>query len=61
MIWKVGFIAGPVTSIFTLGALGFYFFYRIDRKRHEEILVELAKRKSQDQLEGQKSELEFFD
>ena len=53
MIWNVGFIAGPATSIFTLGALGFYFFYRIDRKRHEEILAELAKRKSQDPLEGQ--------
>ena len=53
MIWKVGFIAGPATSIFTLGALGFYFFYRIDRKRHEEILAELAKRKSQEPLEGQ--------
>tara|TARA_A100000164_G_scaffold326760_1_gene312624 strand:- start:158 stop:682 length:525 start_codon:yes stop_codon:yes gene_type:complete len=53
MVWNVGFIAGPATSIFTLGALGFYFFYRIDRKRHEEILEALAKRKSQEQLRGQ--------
>ena len=46
MIWNVGFIAGPGTSIFALAALGFYFFYRIDRKRHEEILADLAKLKS---------------
>ena len=46
MIWNVGFIAGPGTSIFALAALGFYYFYRIDRTRHEEILTELARRKS---------------
>ena len=50
IVWNVGFIAGPATSIFTLSALGFYFFYRIDRNRHEEIPAELAKRKSQQQM-----------
>ena len=49
MIWNVGFIAGPGTSIFALAALGFYYFYRIDRNRHDEILAELANRKSKTQ------------
>lgn len=44
MVWNVGFIAGPATSIFSLAALGFYFFYRISQTRHEEILAALAQR-----------------
>jgi len=46
MVWNLGFIAGPATSIFSLAALGFYLLYRIDRKRHEAILEALTQRRS---------------
>ena len=46
MVWNLGFIAGPATSIFSLAALGFYLLYRIDRKRHEAILEALSSRRS---------------
>ena len=41
-VWQLGFIAGPATSVFTLVGLVLYLRYRIDRKRHEEIMNELA-------------------
>lgn len=42
VVWQLGFIAGPATSVFTLGGLMFYLGYQISRKRHGEIQVELA-------------------
>ena len=43
-IWKLGLIAGPATSIFSLLALGFYLRYRINAARHAEITAALAVR-----------------
>ena len=50
-VWNLGLIAGPATSIFSLAALGFYLRYRIDRRRHQEIVVALQERKA-NQLPG---------
>ena len=47
-VWNLGFIAGPATSIFSLLALGFYLLYRINRKRHAEIVVALRERRASD-------------
>ena len=44
VVWHLGFIAGPATSIFSLLAVGFYLMYRIDRARHVEIVRLLAER-----------------
>lgn len=46
IIWKLGVYVGPATSIFTLMGVVFFFFYRIDRKRHEEITREIAERQA---------------
>ena len=47
IVWQLGFIAGPATSVFsTIGVLC-YLFYRIDRKRHQEILSVLRDQKEQ--------------
>ena len=44
IVWQLGFIAGPATSVFsTIGVLC-YLFYRIDRRRHQEILDALGDR-----------------
>ena len=52
MIWNVGFIAGPATSIFTLGALGLFLLSHRQKEARRDP-AELAKRKSQEPLEGQ--------
>jgi Na+/melibiose symporter-like transporter len=44
-IWWLGFAEGPGTSVFTIIGVLFYWRYRIDRKRHQEIMVALAKRR----------------
>ena len=44
-IWKLGLIAGPATSIFSLLALGFYLRYRINHRRHTEIVTALQARR----------------
>ena len=44
-VWNLGLIAGPATSIFSLAALGFYLRYRINRRRHAEIVAALEQRK----------------
>ena len=44
IIWDLGFFVGPATSIFTLMGVVFFFFYRIDKARHDEILRQLADR-----------------
>jgi Na+/melibiose symporter-like transporter len=45
IIWNLGFIQGPATSIFTLIGLFLYLGYRLDRKRHAEIMAELEVRR----------------
>ena len=47
MTWQLGFIVGPATSIFSLAAILFYLDYRIDSRRHREIMAGLAERQSQ--------------
>ncbi|MEE9278924.1 MAG: MFS transporter [Myxococcota bacterium] len=46
-VWNLGLIAGPATSIFSLAALGFYLRYRINYRRHGEIVAELERRRQQ--------------
>ena len=45
VIWQLGFIAGPATSVFTFTGLILYMGYRISRQSHEEIQAELIKRR----------------
>lgn len=47
IVWQLGFIAGPATSVFTLGGLALYIRYRIDRKRHAEIMQSLRARSAE--------------
>ena len=44
IVWQLGLIEGPATSVFMLGGLVLYLRYRIDRKRHAEILRSLKVR-----------------
>ncbi len=44
IIWNLGFFVGPATSVFTLLGVVFFFFYRIDRKRHAEIAAAIKAR-----------------
>jgi len=46
-IWWLGFADGPGTSVFTIIGVLFYMRYRIDRKRHAEIVAELTRRQLQ--------------
>ena len=48
-VWNLGLIAGPATSIFSLAALAFYLRYRINRRRHAEIVAALEKRRTPEQ------------
>ncbi len=45
-VWNLGFVAGPATSTFSLLALLFYLRYRINRRRHAEVVAELRERAS---------------
>ena len=47
VIWRLGLMQGPATSVFTLLSLVFYFRYKLDRKRHAEIAAALAARREQ--------------
>ena len=38
IVWQLGFIAGPATSIFTILGVLLFFRYKIDRARHREII-----------------------
>ena len=53
MVWNLGFIAGPGTSIFSLIALGFYLMYRIDRRRDAEILKALEIKLQKETIDSQ--------
>jgi glycoside/pentoside/hexuronide:cation symporter, GPH family len=44
-VWILGFIQGPATSVFTLIGLVLYMGYKLDRKRHAEIMAELDRRR----------------
>lgn len=47
VIWQLGFIAGPATSVFTFGGLLLYLGYKISRARHAEIQAELDRRRKE--------------
>jgi glycoside/pentoside/hexuronide:cation symporter, GPH family len=42
IIWQLGFIAGPATSIFSFFGMYLYMGYKIDRQRHAEITQALV-------------------
>ena len=44
-LWDLGFIVAPATSIFSLLAILFYLRYRINYRRHGEIMAELERRR----------------
>ena len=46
VLFNLGIIAGPLTSIIGLAVLFFYFGYRLDRTRIAEIQFELADRRA---------------
>ena len=46
IVWSLGFIAGPATSVFTIAGLLMYLGYRIDSRRHQEIVAELTARRT---------------
>ena len=46
IVWQLGFIAGPATSIFTILGVLLFFRYKIDRARHREIIGLLRGSKS---------------
>ncbi len=46
VVWQLGFIAGPATSVFTFSGLLLYMGYKISRARHAEIQAELDRRRS---------------
>ena len=45
IIWNLGFFVGPATSVFSLLAVGLFFFYRIDKAAHDRIARALEERK----------------
>ena len=45
VIWYLGFVQGPLTSVFTFTGLLLYFNYRLSRQRHVEIVKALAARR----------------
>ena len=45
VLFRLGFVAGPLTSVIGLMILGFYLSYRLDRKRLAEIQDQLAARR----------------
>jgi glycoside/pentoside/hexuronide:cation symporter, GPH family len=45
-VWSLGFIQGPATSVFTMLGLLLYLGYKLDRRRHAEIMVELDRRRA---------------
>jgi glycoside/pentoside/hexuronide:cation symporter, GPH family len=50
VIFNLGLFQGPVTSVFTLGGLALYLGYKLSRSRHEEIVLELARRKDMSEM-----------
>jgi len=46
VIWNLGLVQGPLTSLFSFAGLLLYMGYRLSRSRHEEIVQALADRKA---------------
>lgn len=46
VIWNLGFVQGPATSLFTFSGLLLYLGYKLSRPRHAEIVSALESRKS---------------
>lgn len=44
MTWNLGFVMAPATSICSLAAILFYLRYRIDKRRHSEIMAGIERR-----------------
>jgi GPH family glycoside/pentoside/hexuronide:cation symporter len=51
IVWNLGFIAGPATSVFTFFGMALYMGYKIDRKRHQEITRQLEVQRAQSSTE----------
>jgi Na+/melibiose symporter-like transporter len=47
VVWWLGFLEGPASSVFSFMGIVFYLRYRIDRKRHAEIVRLIAARKTE--------------
>ena len=47
-IWWLGFMEGPATSVLSICGVLFYLRYQIDRKRHAEIMQQIAQRRQAD-------------
>lgn len=45
-VWYLGLLQGPATSIFTMLGLLLYIGYKLDRRRHAEIMTELNRRRA---------------
>ena len=45
VIFNLGLVQGPATSVFTLGGLLLYLGYKLSRTRHQEIVAELSLRR----------------
>ena len=46
VLWYLGFIVGPATSVFVLAGVFMYLGYGLDRKRHAQIVHELTQRRA---------------
>lgn len=46
ILWNLGLFVGPATSFFSLLGVIFFFYYRIDRSAHEDIVRQLEARKT---------------
>ena len=47
VIWNLGLVQGPLTSLVSFAGLLLYMGYRLSRSKHEEIVQALAERRSQ--------------
>jgi len=53
ILWNLGFVQGPATSVFTLCGLVLYLGYKLDRHRHAEIVAELSARREAGSLRSE--------
>jgi Na+/melibiose symporter-like transporter len=47
VLWDLGFIVGPATSVFVLAGVFMYLGYSLDRDRHAQVVRELAQRRAE--------------
>ncbi len=57
VIFRLGLVEGPLTSVVSLTGLVFYLRYPLNRRRHEEIRTELAKRAAATQSVDERSSI----